>query len=167
MANLMFQEVIFVECSIAMFGIKNRSKPVRITLTDKQYRELVEIIFTGTWLLNRCKKQKKVIKGYIETVQHFYSYYNEVPAACLIDYDKRFQEFFPTTAVEQKMLPIIQECNELNFTEELIARIAMEALERHDNLSVRDRIRIEEACKNEIQTHGVGGLYVRWEKEPV
>lgn len=114
---------------------------MEITLTPEQYKNLIEMVYLGEWMINACRHPDEVIKKYQDLEQHIYSFAEAGGLKRYIERDEKSGEFFQTDEfeAESKAEEYRLDFEEETFWDELIDRFA-----------VRDLVREigEEAAKN-------------------
>jgi hypothetical protein len=97
-----------------------------IEISKKEYRNLLDLLYMGEWLLdaNDVSPDPKK-KKYREIVHKFYSYAKEMGFENLIVYDKQLKQYFPTREYEEMSmcLQYIGEYEDESFWDELVNRM--------------------------------------------
>lgn len=99
---------------------------MKINLTKKEYRELLDLIYLGNWMIsaNEVEDLDEPNK-YQEITQKIYSLAKDYHFDNLIEYSDEFEEYMETSEFEEsEVSEYIEEYDEQNFWETLISRLA-------------------------------------------
>ena len=101
---------------------------IEIKLTKKEYRDLLDIVYLGDWMINAIRTDDKLEK-YDKMAQHLYSYARDAGLENLIEFNEEFNKFFPTKKFEEnpELQRFMEDYDDENFWDELVYRLA-----RHD-----------------------------------
>ncbi|MFC5406879.1 hypothetical protein [Cohnella soli] len=139
---------------------------MKIVLTKKQYRDLIELLFLGNWLANASRtgaEGDERLEKY-EEIQYF-----------ILSYAKQFQaddvvkaegnEFYTTMDFEEKLMPVVEEYDDYIFWEQISMKLAKRDLLREigpvSNLKAEHKERmyeIEEQYEIEFEKNGLKNL---------
>ncbi|MFC5406877.1 hypothetical protein [Cohnella soli] len=139
---------------------------MKIELTKKQYRDLIELLFLGNWLANASRtgaEGDERLEKY-EEIQYF-----------ILSYAKQFQaddvvkaegnEFYSTMDFEEKLMPVVEEYDDYTFWEQISMKLAKRDLLREigpvSNLKEEHKERmyeIEEQYEIEFEKNGLKNL---------
>jgi len=99
---------------------------IEIKFTKEQYRNLVDLVYLGNWMVNAIRETGKQIQKYEDVEQHIYSYTKEGGLENLIEFDDKLSEFFPSREFEEEtdVEKFRVEYNDEIFWDELIDRLA-------------------------------------------
>jgi hypothetical protein len=102
---------------------------IEIKFTKEQYRNLVDLVYLGNWMVNAIRETGKQIQKYEDVEQHIYYFAKEGGLENLIEFDDKLSEFFPSREFEEEtdVEKFRVEYNDEIFWDELIDRSA-----RHD-----------------------------------
>jgi len=145
---------------------------MKIELTEKQYRRLVELVFLGNWMVNSSALNGEENKDYSDLEQFIFSYSKELKMEDLIIFDETYKEYFPTRQFEELIDPYIRNYEEISFWEELQSRLARRDLLREigpinklDDSHIERQFKIEEKYENEFVKNGLKNLEVQSKKK--
>ena len=156
---------------------------MKINLTKKQYRELLDLIYTGSMMINGIRNNDEQIKDYDEIEQYIYSFAKEFGFENLVEYDKKFEEYMPTREFDDSAVSsYIEEYDEYIFWQELVARLSRrdavlkantgwirndesgeETREKFEKI-MRIQFDIEEEYEKEFDRNGLDNVKVRFGK---
>ena len=77
---------------------------MKIKLTKKQYKNLLKLVYLGNWMVNSIRSGNEGderIKKYDEIEQYIFSFAKEAGLKKYIEFDKEFNQFFPTPEFEE------------------------------------------------------------------
>ena len=101
-----------------------------ITLTEDQYRRLLEMVYLGNWMINSTREN--TLEEYDDVEQLIFSHADQ--AATLrgvVEFDAELQAHFPTKDFEESVLLEHKDTyDDDTFWEELIQRLAWRDTER-------------------------------------
>lgn len=97
---------------------------MNLKLTKKQYKNLLKLVYLGNWLINAIRLEDDRIKKYDEIEEYIYSFAKKAGLEKYIEFDKKFNKFFPTREFSDGMYQYIEEYDDDAFWEELIDRLA-------------------------------------------
>ncbi len=101
---------------------------MKINITKKEYRLLLDILYLGEWMLAAHDREKvPEKKKYQDVIQKFYSYAAEMDYENLIEADKESNKYYETREFEDtsEVNEIIENYNNATFWEELVSGLAM------------------------------------------
>ncbi|WP_373228583.1 hypothetical protein [Cohnella sp.] len=141
---------------------------MKIELTDKQYRDLIELLFLGDWIANasrtgadgdeRIEKYEKVQDYILSQAKHFH-------AEDIVK--KEGNEFYTTMNFEEPLMPIVEEYDDYTFWEQISNKLAKRDLLREIGPvrqlkeEHRDRMyEIEEQYEIEFEENGLKNLVI-------
>lgn len=146
---------------------------LEIKLTKKQYRDLLELIYLGNWMINAIRSGApgdEQIEKYNDVEQHIFSFAQKAGAKNYIKYDKKLKKFFPTREFEEEtdVEQYHQEYDEETFWEELIVKLTWRDFVKEygekaiREMSVKERIEkeypFEEKYRKEFGQNGLQNL---------
>lgn len=73
---------------------------MKIKLTKDQYKNLVELVYLGNWMINAIRIGDNTIKKYQEIEQYIFSFAKKGNLEQYIEFDNKFNKFFPTAELE-------------------------------------------------------------------
>lgn len=74
---------------------------MKIELTKEQYENLIKLIYLGNWMINAIRLEEDRIKKYDEIKQYLFSFAKKAGLEKYIEYDKKYNQFFPTREFEE------------------------------------------------------------------
>ncbi|TJY41093.1 hypothetical protein E5161_15460 [Cohnella pontilimi] len=139
---------------------------MKIELTNKQYRDLIELLFLGNWLANATRtgaEGDERLEKY-ELLQHY-----------ILSHAKNFQaddvvteegtSFYTTMEFEESIMPIVEEYDDSTFWEQLSMKLANRDLLKEigpvSELKEKHRTRLfelEEEYEVEFEENGLRNL---------
>lgn len=144
---------------------------MKIDITKNEYRLLLDIVFLGEWMLNSHDLGEDPAKSpYVDVVQKFYSYADEMGFGDLIDAFKDENRYYPSRKYEEKsgVLDVTHDYDEQSFWQELVSRLsdrdALRSLSSSDmkDLTPAEYIELtypfEEKYYTEFERHGLDNL---------
>jgi hypothetical protein len=147
---------------------------MKIDITKNEYRLLLDILYLGEWMLNSHDLGEDPAKSrYVDVVQKFYSYADEMGCGDLIDAFKDENRYYPNRKYEEKsgVLELTQDYDEQSFWQELVSRLsdrdALHSLNSNDmkDLTPAEYIELtypfEEKYYTEFETNGLDNLVLR------
>jgi hypothetical protein len=144
---------------------------MKLELSKSQYRSLVKLAFLGNWMANSTKLHEEQDQEFNEITQLVYSLSKEIEPFDLVEYDKRYKEYFPTRKLEEELEDVIEEYDNDAFWQELSSRLARRDLLREigpvSTLTDKHRERefeIEEAYQTEFEKNGLKNLVLKEQK---
>ncbi|MCD9025464.1 hypothetical protein [Cohnella silvisoli] len=141
---------------------------MKLELTKKQYRDLIELLFLGNWMANasrtgaegdeRLEKYEEIQNYVISQAKHFQA--EDVVKA-------EGNEFYTTMDFEESLMPIVEEYDEYTFWEQISMKLAKRDLLREigpvRQLKEEHRERmyeIEEQYETEFEKNGLKNLEI-------
>jgi hypothetical protein len=141
---------------------------MKIDLTNKQYRDLIELLFLGNWLANasrtgaegdeRLEKYEEIQDYILSQAQHFQA--DDVVKA-------QGNDFYTTMDFEELLMPIVEEYDDYTFWEQISMKLANRDLLREigpvSQMKEEHRERmyeIEEQYENEFTKNGLKNLAI-------
>lgn len=108
---------------------------MKINLTKKQYRNLIDLIYLGDFMVNGIRTDDKV-KEYDELREYIYSFAKQMGQDDIIEHDKERNKYFETREYEMgKVEGYIKDYDNEVFWTELETRLADRDLERTEKLT--------------------------------
>ncbi|MBK9663142.1 MAG: hypothetical protein KBA82_12640 [Nitrosomonas sp.] len=101
---------------------------MKINITKKEYRLLLDILYLGDWMLTAHDDHEMLEKEkYQDVIQKFYSYAKEMDYENLIEADKESNKYYETREYEDtsEVHEIIDTYNSATFWDELVSELAM------------------------------------------
>jgi len=148
---------------------------MKIRLTKKQYKNLLKLVYLGNWMVNSIRSGNegdKRIKKYDEIEQYIFSFAKKAGLEKYIEFDKEFNQFFPTLEFEENtdVSKYIQDYEEEVFWEELVLRLARRDFIRKYGrtailkMNLEERIAkeypFEKKYRKEIEKNGLKNLEI-------
>ncbi len=99
---------------------------MKLELTQKEYRLLLDILHIAEWIMNSYViDDRPETEKYRRLEQKILSYADEMGCKGVVDYDKELGGYFPTREIEEgSAMDFIDEYNEDTFWEELVSHLA-------------------------------------------
>ncbi len=111
---------------------------MKITLSRKQYKSLLKIIYLGDWLVNSYRT-KDLDKEMQDIEQHILSYAEQFNCKDITQKAEKNNEIFPTREFEDMLHPYIEEYDNETFWDELIERLAKkDILDQYDTKTIEE-----------------------------
>lgn len=98
---------------------------MNIELSEKQYKDLMEVVFLGNWLANATRtgaKGDERIEKFEKIQGYILSQAKNFKAEQLVSYQSG--EYYPTNDFEESLMTIVEAYDEHTFWEELPLRLA-------------------------------------------
>lgn len=141
---------------------------MKLELTDKQYRDLIELLYLGNWIANasrtgaegdeRIEKYEKIQDYILSQAKHF-------RAEDIVN--EEGNEFYTTRNFEEPLMPIVEEYDEYTFWEQISSNLAKRDLLREIGpvRQLKDEHRermyeIEEQYEVEFEKNGLKNLVI-------
>lgn len=149
---------------------------LKITLTKKQYENLVKMVYLGNWMINSIRSGQEgdeQIEKYNKIEQYIFSFAEEAGMDRYIEFDKKLNKFFPTIEFEEEtdIEKYRSEYNNETFWEELIDILAQrdfvktygkEQISKMDLVElIEKRYPFEEKYRYEFENYGIENLVIR------
>ncbi len=146
---------------------------MKLELTEKEYRLLVEMLHIAEWIMNSyVSGDRPETENYRRLEQKILSYADEMGCKDVVDYDEKLGGYFPTREMEEgSTMDFIDEYDQYNFWEELISHlaerdlIAREGMERIRKMSREQRFKkllgLEDKYRKEVGAHGLDRLVLK------
>jgi len=101
---------------------------MEIKLTKEQYENLLKIVYLGNWMINAIRsgtEGDEQIEKYNDIEQYIFSFAKDVGLGKYIEFDKKYNKFFPTIDFEQdeEIERYLKDYNEETFWQELADRL--------------------------------------------
>lgn len=96
-------------------------------LTPAQYETLLKLVYLGEWMANGIRTEEERDERVHQAAQHFYSYADEAGSPSLVEYDKKYRQYFPTSALDEdpEVMRFREEYDDEVFWDELIEKLSM------------------------------------------
>ena len=144
---------------------------MEIKFTKDQFKKLLKIVYLGNWLANAIhsgRKGDERIKEFDEIEQYIFSFAKDFGLEKYVEFDEKFQEFFPTSELEEELQKFVDEYDNEVFWEELIFRLTRRDFIREygkeaiNKMSLEERIEkefpFEEKYREEFSKNGIENL---------
>lgn len=98
-----------------------------LDLTPAQYETLLKLVYLGEWMANGIRVDEERDERVHQAAQHFYSYADEAGSQSLVEYDKKYRQYFPTGALDEdpEVMRFREEYDDEVFWDELIEKLSM------------------------------------------
>ncbi|MCP5273958.1 MAG: hypothetical protein H6936_03700 [Burkholderiales bacterium] len=147
---------------------------MKINITKKEYRLLLDILYLGEWMLTaHDQEEAPEKKQYQDVVQKFYSYAEEMGYENLIKADKALNKYFETMEYEEssQVNEIIENYDNATFWDELVSGLALrdaqeiEGNDAFNKMSPEERIQLlyplEEKYHEEFMANDLANLQIK------
>ena len=147
---------------------------MKINITKKEYRLLLDILYLGEWMLTaHDQEEAPEKKQYQDVVQKFYSYAEEMGYENLIKADKALNKYFETMEYEEssQVNEIIENYDNATFWDELVSGLALrdaqeiEGNDAFNKMSPDERIQLlyplEEKYHEEFMANDLANLQIK------
>jgi hypothetical protein len=144
---------------------------VKIELTEKEYRLLLDFVFMADWVTHAHHAgERNGIEDYDMLVQKLYSFAGDMRCGELVHADRETNEYMPTRFYEQttRAIELLEEYDDDTFWDALISRLAERDVyeqledERRDTMGAEEYWErfepIEEAYYQEFRRHSIDRL---------
>lgn len=141
---------------------------MKITLSNPEYRLLLELLYLGEWMVSaHDEKEAGAPAGkYDSLLQKLLSYANEPELTGLVERLPDDGKLYPTREVEDSMMDVIYEYDEESFWMELVERLVERDVRATQPDGQRPQIKeymelagpIEDRYVREFETHGLERL---------
>jgi hypothetical protein len=141
---------------------------MKLELTNKQYRDLIELLFLGNWIANASRtgaKGDERLEKYEEIEDYILSQAKHFQAEDVVKSEEN--DFYTTMDFEESLMPIVEEYDEFTFWEQISMKLAKRDLLREIGpvRQLKDEHRermydIEEHYENEFEKNGLKNLEI-------
>jgi hypothetical protein len=141
---------------------------MKIEFTNKQYRDLIELLFLGNWMANASRsgaKGDERIEKYEEIQDYILSNAQHFQAEDVVK--EEGNDFYTTMEFEESIMPIIDDYNEYTLWEQLPLKLAKRDLLReigpvsHLKEEHKERMyEIEEQYEIEFEKNGLKNVVI-------
>jgi hypothetical protein len=137
-----------------------------INLSDEQYKQLIDLVFLGNWMINSFKTEDMEMK-YEELEQYLLSKASEFKQEDYVIFDEKLKQYFTTRKHEEENDKYIQEYDNYTFWDELGDRLATRDMKRiigpvksisDEHWSIKHEI--EETYSQEFEKNGIKNVNV-------
>ncbi len=147
---------------------------MKINITKKEYKSLLDILSIADWILNAHKiGDDPETEEYGKLEQKFNSYAEDMGYDNLVTYDTKLKKFFPTKEFEEtsKFREFIDEFENATFWDELLRRLVERDLIKQEggvknvmNMNFRERLEKEEPLEKmyatEFEANGLDNIRI-------
>lgn len=139
---------------------------MKIDLTKKQFRKLLDLVYLGNWIINATRDPDDVIKEYDDLEGEIFSYAEEAGLGSLVDPKAADEKgVHPNGQFEEQASEYIEQYDDETFWEEMATRFAERDFIRDHTaddmraLSQEEWFRIlseyEDDYGTELENHGI------------
>lgn len=93
---------------------------MKINFTNTQFKTLMKIVFLGNHIVNGPRVDDEIIKEFNDIEQYIYSFHKDFKLDNWIEKSIEYNEFFPTSELEDEVMDYIEFYDDDVFHEELI-----------------------------------------------
>ena len=116
---------------------------MKINLTKKEYRLLLDLIYIGDWILHAHREEEpRDTESYRMLVQKVYGLAKEMDCGELIEPDEERNEYFPTRKYEESsgVFEFIEAYEDMSFWRELTDRLVERDIQEEVGVAGRERM---------------------------
>jgi len=147
---------------------------MKIDITKKEYRALLDIFHIADWVLHSYKMEEgPETEEYRNLEQKFFSFAQEMGFANLVEYDPELKKYFPTREYDETnvVMDAIVDYDNESFWEELMERLATRdlivkegkekvmAMDDEERLVKTEKLRDKYAA--EFERHGISRIIIK------
>ena len=142
---------------------------MEISLSKKQYKSLIKLVYLGEWFVNSYRVEHNMDKEMDDIAHHIYSYAKDFETENLLQKD--INKIYPTGKLEEMLEHYIEEYNDDNFWDALIERLAgRDFVDKYDEKEILkmdpfERMskieEIEEKYEDEFVENGLKNIIVK------
>lgn len=148
-------------------------KPMKINITKKEYRLLLDMLYLSDWMMNaHATDPEDYHNDHRALRKRFLSYYKEMDATDIIEYSKEMNDYYELRNYDDDIhAQFIEPFEDETFWEELIDRLAKRDLIKavgkieYESMDGMDRVmQLEKAREKysvEFAAHGLDHLSVK------
>lgn len=136
--------------------MKNRktTEPlISLSLTKKEYMKLLDVFQIADWVFNAHKVDERTdVEEYQKLEQKFFSYAKDIGLENLVEFEAKFNSYFPTREYEDtsKFMDFVDEFVNESFWDELVDRLASKDLiQQEGGIEEVKKLSLEERIKKE------------------
>jgi len=144
---------------------------MKINLTKKEYRLLVETLYLAEWIMHSHEIQS-THKEHVALKKKIFSHYKEMGAEDIINHEKESDEYYELAKFDEKMhQKFITDYNDKIFWDELLERLAerdviMEVgLEKYHSMDLIDKgittDKVKARYAAEFEEHGLKNIIIK------
>ncbi|MBA3029798.1 MAG: hypothetical protein FP816_13470 [Desulfobacteraceae bacterium] len=123
---------------------------MKIDLTEKEYRTLVETLELANWMLHaHAEEERKDTVEFRDLEQKIFALARDFGMGDEITYDKELEGYFSSKEIEEHCLTYVDEYNNDTFWDELIERMVARDLARHIGEEALEKMSFEEKFEKE------------------
>ena len=94
-----------------------------ISLTDEQYKDLMQLVYLGNFMANATRNNDEMIEAFENIEQHIYTFAEQFGCGEYVDRHDAVEGIYPTREFEEMMDRFIAEYDSDIFWEELLHRM--------------------------------------------
>jgi hypothetical protein len=147
---------------------------MKIEITEKEYRALLDILLIADWILHCYKTEEgPETEEYRNLEQKFFSFAEEMGLANLVEYDPEMKKYFPPREYDETnvVMDAIVDYDNESFWEELMERLATRdlivkegkekvmAMDDDKRLAKTEKLRQKYAA--EFEGHGISRVVIK------
>lgn len=141
---------------------------MQLEFSRVQYRELVKLVYLGSWMMNSYRKASERIDSVEEIEQFVYSHAKQFESEDLVQFDAQYGDYDVTQELEDQLFQHIDAYDEDTFWAELAERLAVREIARKagpvqqlTDSQVERRYEIEEQYYREFEKNGLKNIFIQ------
>lgn len=124
---------------------------MKINITKKQYRLLLDMVYAGNIMINGIRNQDELIKEYEDLEQYVFSFSKDFGIEGLVEYDNEFKEYMPTREFDESNInDFVNEYDDYVFWQELAGNLARRDVFKEFNGTINED-NSEDALKRQFE----------------
>lgn len=141
---------------------------MQIELTKEQYRELLKVVYLGSWMINSFRNAEERVDATEAIEQYINSYAKQFESEDMITYNTKYNVYDVTKTIEAELHQFIDAYDEDTFWAELAERLALRDIARKSGPTlqlnehqIEEQYEIEEQYFNEFEKNGLKNVFIR------
>ncbi len=141
---------------------------MQIELTKEQYRELVKVVYLGSWMINSFRNAEERVDAAEAIEQYINSYAKQFESEDLVVYNAKYNVHDVSRELEGQLHQFIDEYDEDTFWAELAERLALRDIARKagpvlqlTDHQVEEQYEIEEQYFKEFEKNGLKNVFIK------
>lgn len=142
---------------------------MKVEFTKKQYKMLMDLVYAGNILINGFRDQEEIDKDYEGLEYYIYSLAKEYGWQDYVEYDKEFNEYFPTKKFDEHMREKICDYDNYVFWSKLpfemarrdaVKKFKEDITEENFNDFLKLVCKLEEKYERELEENGLENVEI-------